>query len=125
MTGAPIALVLAFLPSQWVTPLGQYSVAIVQGNVDQAIKWDADQRRVLIAAADVAPTYCDDAVQAAVGWPLVEMALQGGQTPVILTGILRPSPEGDRAWCRVLEFAEEFGISVSYEPLLLGERRGG
>ena len=62
---------------------------------------------------------------AAVGWPLVEMALQGGQTPVILTGILRPSPEGDRAWCRVLEFAEEFGISVSYEPLLLGERRGG
>ena len=26
---------------------------------------------------------------------------------------------------RVLEFAEEFGISVSYEPLVLGERRGG
>ena len=79
----------------------------------------------LIAAADVAPTYRDDAVQAAVGWPLVEMALQGGQTPVILTDILRPSPEGDRAWCRVLEFVEEFGISVSYEPLLLRERRGG
>ena len=34
------ALVLAFLPWQWVTPLGQYSAAIVQGNVDQAIKWD-------------------------------------------------------------------------------------
>ena len=31
MTGAPIALVLAFLPWQWVTPSGQYSVAIVQG----------------------------------------------------------------------------------------------
>ena len=92
---------------------------------DLSAQWDADQRRVLIAAADVAPTYRDDAVQAAVGWPLVEMALQGGQTPVILTGILRPSPEGDRAWCRVLEFAEEFGISVSFEPLVLGERRGG
>jgi hypothetical protein len=44
---------------------------------------------------------------------------------VILTGILRPSSEGDRAWCRVMEFAEEFGISVSFEPLVLGERRGG
>ena len=32
---------------------------------------------------------------------------------------------GDRAWCRVLEFAEEFGISVSYDPLVLAERRGG
>ena len=30
-----------------------------------------------------------------------------------------------RAWCRVVEFAEEFGISVSYDPLVLGERRGG
>ena len=44
--------------------------------------------------------------------------------PVILTGIL-PGPSGDRAWCRVVEFAEEFGISVSYDPLVLGERRGG
>ena len=87
--------------------------------------WDPDQRRVLISAADVAPTYRDDAVQAAVGWPLVEMALNGGHSPVILTGILRPSVQGDRAWCRVLEFAEEFGISVSFEPLVLGERRGG
>ena len=32
---------------------------------------------------------------------------------------------GDRALCRVLGFAEEFGISVSYAPLVLGERRGG
>ena len=45
--------------------------------------------------------------------------------PVILTGILRPGASGDRAWCRVVEFAEEFGISVSYDPLVLGERRGG
>ena len=45
--------------------------------------------------------------------------------PVILTGILRPGANGDRAWCRVVEFAEEFGISVSYDPLVLTERRGG
>ena len=92
---------------------------------DLQAHWDADQRRVLIAAEDVAPTYRDDAVQADVGWPLVEMALQDGQSPVILTGILRPSPQGDRAWCRVLEFAEEFGISVGFGPLVLEERRGG
>ena len=92
---------------------------------DLQAHWDAGQRRVLIAADDVAPTYRDDAVQADVGWPLVEMALQAGQSPVILTGILRPSPQGDRAWCRVLEFAEEFGISVGFGPLVLEERRGG
>ena len=87
--------------------------------------WEASHRRILIGALDVAPTYRDDAVQASVGWPLVEMTLQTGNAPVILTGILRPGPSGDRAWCRVLEFAEEFGISVRYDPLVLGERRGG
>ncbi|EHA63693.1 hypothetical protein [Synechococcus sp. WH 8016] len=30
-----------------------------------------------------------------------------------------------RAWCRVVEFAEEFGISIANNPLVLGERRGG
>lgn len=44
-----------------------------------------------------------------------------GNAPVILRGILR----GDRAWCRVLEFAEELGISVTFEPFTLLERRGG
>ena len=87
--------------------------------------WDVSLRRILIGALDVAPTYRDDAVQASVGWPLVELTLQTGNAPVILTGILRPGPDGDRAWCRVVEFAEEFGISVSYEPLVLAERRGG
>ena len=87
--------------------------------------WDVSLRRILIGALDVAPTYRDDAVQASVGWPLVELTLQTGDAPVILTGILRPGPDGDRAWCRVVEFAEEFGISVSFEPQVLAERRGG
>jgi hypothetical protein len=56
-----------------------------------------------------------------VGWPLVEITLQQALAPVILRGILR---EG-RAWCRVLEFAEEFGISASFDPFALAERRGG
>jgi len=49
------------------------------------------------------------------------MGLQRGNAPLILRGILREN----RAWCRVLEFAEEFGISVSFEPFRLWERRGG
>ena len=68
----------------------------------------------VLATLDLAPTFRDDAVQASVGWPLVELTLQTGN-----------APSGDRAWCRVVEFAEEFGISVSYDPLVLGERRGG
>ena len=76
---------------------------------------------LLIGALDVVPLYRDDAVQASVGWLLFEMALQHGNAPVILRGILRDG----RAWCWVHEFAEEFGISVAYEPLVLGERRGG
>ena len=55
----------------------------------------------------------------------VDLTLQIGNALEILTGILRPGPSADRARCRVLEFAEEFCISVSYDPFLLGERRGG
>ena len=80
---------------------------------------------MLIGALDVVPTYPDDALQASVAWPLVELTLQSGTAPVILTGILWPSATGDRAWCRVLEFPEEFGISVQFEPFALGQRRGG
>jgi hypothetical protein len=83
--------------------------------------WDADHRRLLIGALDVVPLYLDDAVQASVGWPLFEMALQHGNAPVILRGILRDG----RAWCRILEFAEEFQITAGFEPFALGERRGG
>jgi hypothetical protein len=49
------------------------------------------------------------------------MGLQGGNSPVILRGIMRD----DRAWCRVLEFAQEFGITASFQPFALGDRRGG
>ena len=87
--------------------------------------WDAGHRRVLIGAMDVSPTFRGDGVQAEVGWPLFEMSLQSGSAPVILRGIIRPGTKGDRAWCRVVEFAEEFGISIGFDPLRLGERRGG
>ena len=60
-------------------------------------------------------------VQPSVGWPLFVMGLQRGNAPLILRGIVREN----RAWCRVLEFAEEFGVSVSFEPFMLWERRGG
>jgi hypothetical protein len=94
-------------------------------------EWDASRRRILVGALDVVPLYGDDAVQASVGWPLFELVLQQANAPVILRGILRPfgiaptPADPSRAWCRVLEFAEEFQISASFEPFALGERRGG
>jgi hypothetical protein len=84
-------------------------------------QWEASRQRILVGALDVVPLYQDDGVQAAVGWPLVELTLQQATAPVILRGILRHN----RAWCRVLEFAEEFGITTSFEPFALHERRGG
>ncbi|MAH58543.1 MAG: N-acetylmuramoyl-L-alanine amidase [Synechococcus sp. ARS1019] len=83
--------------------------------------WDLSQRRLLVAAGDVVPTFRDDAVQAEVGWPLVDMTLKTDQAPVILRGILRE----ERVWCRVVEFAEEFGISMQFNSVVLQERRGG
>ena len=117
--GADLAVQIDALGRSWAIAadlLSRYEISYA---------WDASLRRILIGALDEAPTYRDNAVQASVGWPLVELTLQTGNAPVILTGILRPGPDGDRAWCRVVEFAEEFGISVSYDPLVLGERRGG
>ena len=91
--------------------------------------WDTSLQRLLVGALDVAPTYRADPIQADVGWELFEMSLQTGNAPVILTGIMRPSndrpAQSARAWCRVVEFAEEFGVSIAYNPLVLGERRGG
>ena len=94
--------------------------------------WDADHRRLLLGASDIVPAYLADQVQSAVGWPLFEMTLERSLAPVVLCGILRPEPgptgeaEGPvRAWVRVLEFAVELGISASFEPFALGERRGG
>ena len=38
--------------------------------------WDAEAKRLLIGALDVAPTFRDDAVQDSIGWQLMEVALQ-------------------------------------------------
>jgi len=84
-------------------------------------QWEASRQRILVGALDVVPLYQEDGVQASVGWPLVELTLSQAGAPVILRGILRQG----RAWCRVLEFAEEFGITASFEPFQLQERRGG
>ena len=87
--------------------------------------WDESHRRVLIGAMDLSPTFPNDGVQDEVGWLLFEMSLHSASAPVILRGILRPGTDGARAWCRVVEFAKEFGISVGFDPLRLGESLGG
>ena len=74
-----------------------------------------------MGAFDVVLTFRKDQVQPAVGWPLFEMTVLSGNAPVILRGILREN----RAWCRVLEFAQALGITAFFAPFALGERRGG
>ena len=66
---------------------------------------------------DVTPAFWRDGVQAEVGWLLFEMSLQSGSAPVILW----TRTNQDRPWYRVVEFAEEIGISVGFDPLRLGE----
>jgi hypothetical protein len=84
-------------------------------------QWEASRQRILVGALDVVPLYQDDGLQVSVGWPLVELTLERAGAPVILRGILRDQ----RAWCLVLEFAQEFGISARFQPFQLYERRGG
>lgn len=95
-------------------------------------EWDAERRRLLLAASDLVPSYVADQVQPTVGWPLFELTLARPQAPVILRGLVRPLTPGapgpageERGWVRVLEFAEELGISARFGPFALGERRGG
>ena len=87
--------------------------------------WDEASQRILVQTVDVVPTFREDAVQRSLGWPVFEVSIQSAAAPVLLVGILRSEMGDEKAWCRVLEFAEEFGISVQFDPFALGERRGG
>ncbi|QVL52360.1 MAG: N-acetylmuramoyl-L-alanine amidase [Cyanobium sp. M30B3] len=113
--GLPLATQIDELGRSWAL------AADLLERYDLPFQWEASRRRILVGALDVVPLYQEDGVQASVGWPLVELTLEQAGAPVILRGILRDN----RAWCRVLEFAEEFGISISFEPFALHERRGG
>jgi hypothetical protein len=88
-------------------------------------RWDEASKRIVVQTVDVVPTFREDAVQRSLGWPIYELSIQSGAAPVVLVGILRSEMGKTKAWCRVLEFAEEFGISVRFDPFGLGERRGG
>ena len=88
-------------------------------------RWDDASQRILVDTIDVVPTFREEAVQRSLGWPIFELSIQSGAAPVLLVGILRSEMGDEKAWCRVLEFAEEFGISVQFDPFVLGERRGG
>jgi hypothetical protein len=113
--GLPLATEIDANGSSWAL-----ATALLE-RYELPFQWDASNRRILVGALDVVPRFQDDAVQASVGWPLFEMTLERSTAPVILRGIVRQ----DRAWCRVLEFAEELGISAAYDPFRLLERRGG
>jgi len=124
--GEPLAVQIDSQGSSWAR------AAELLARYEIPFSWDAERRRLLLGGRGIVPGYLSDQVQPGVGWPLFEMTLEASLAPVILRGILRPEtpgaagPAGEvRAWCRVLEFAEELGISASFTPFALGERRGG
>jgi hypothetical protein len=88
---------------------------------DLSFQWQSSERRILVGNLDVTPKYLEDQVQADVGYPLFEMSLQRQNAPIILVGIIRDHS----AYCKVYEFAQEFGITVSLNPFKLGRRLGG
>lgn len=88
---------------------------------DLSFQWKNDEHRILVGNFDVAPKYLEEQVQSDVGYPLFEMSLQGQNAPIVLVGIIRDNS----AYCKVYEFAQEFGITVSFNPFKLGSRLGG
>jgi len=44
LVGLPWIIGALLSSVSWVQPIGQYSVALVQGNLDQAVKWDQDEQ---------------------------------------------------------------------------------
>jgi hypothetical protein len=83
--------------------------------------WDSEKRRILIGSATISPRYVEDQVSTISGIPTFEMTLQGGFAPVILVGVIQDS----KAYCRVLEFADELGISTTFNPFKLHDIKGG
>ena len=82
--GDDLAVQIDALGRAWAIAAG------LLGRYEISYAWDASLRRILIGALDVVPTFRDDAVQASVGCPLVDLTLQTGKAPVILTSIIRP-----------------------------------
>lgn len=83
--------------------------------------WDSEKRRILVGSATITPRYVEDQVSTTSGFPTFELTLQGAFAPVILVGVIHQS----KAYCRVLEFADELGISTTFNPFQLHDIKGG
>ena len=83
--------------------------------------WDSEKRRILVGSATITPRYMEDQVSTTSGFPTFELTLQGAFAPVILIGVIHQS----KAYCRVLEFADELGISATFNPFQLHDIKGG
>ena len=77
LAGAPWLLGLALLEAQWVTPTTQRSAALVQGNVDQAVKWRRENRAPIVALYEglTAPHWGRDLIV----WPEAAITLHQHQ----------------------------------------------
>jgi len=83
--------------------------------------WDADKRRILLGLTDLSPRYVNDQVSIVDAFPTFELSLQGSCSQVILVGVIYE----DNAYCKVLEFADELGISATFNPFKLLSMQGG
>ena len=82
LAGAPWLLGLALSGAQWVTPTAQRSVALVQGNVDQTVKWRHENRAPIVALYEglTAPHWGTDLII----WPEAAITLYGHEASSLL-----------------------------------------
>lgn len=82
LAGVPWLLGLALFEAEWVTPTAQRSAALVQGNVDQEMKWRRENRAPIVALHErlTAPHWGRDLIV----WPEAAITLHQHQAAELL-----------------------------------------
>jgi hypothetical protein len=70
--------------------------------------WDSEKRRILIGSATITPRYVDDQVSTTSGFPTFEITMQGAL-----------------ALMNLVEFADELGISATFNSFQLHDINAG
>ena len=102
----------------WVTPLAEYSVALVQGNLDQAVKWQPDQatpnvRRHLDLSAD----HWDADL---IIWPEAAITLYPQQAQRLLESLAEQSANTQTALIFGIPGVQQVGEGYEYQNLSMG-----
>ncbi|MFT7654675.1 MAG: apolipoprotein N-acyltransferase [Candidatus Azotimanducaceae bacterium] len=102
----------------WVTPVAEHSVALVQGNLDQAVKWQPDQampnvRRHLDLSAD----HWDADL---IIWPEAAVTLYPQQAQRLLESLAEQSATTETALIFGIPGVEQVGEGYEYQNLAMG-----